>query len=219
MMMHTQRRVMMVKNLEAEGIRDRRVLEAMKNIPRHEFVPEHMQAKAYSNVPLPIGYGQTISQPYTVAFMLEALELDRGNKVLEIGAGSGYNTSLIAEIVGKNGMVYSIEIIPELIELAKTNIGKLGINNIRVIQGDGSAGYEKEKPYDRIIITAGAPKIPETLVKQLKREGVIVGPVGSTYSQNMVRLKKKKGILTREDLGEFMFVPLRGKYGFKAKDI
>ncbi len=219
MIMHTQRRVMMVKDLEEEGIRDRRVLKAMESIPRHEFVQEDLEIEAYSNVPLPIGYGQTISQPYTIAFMLEALELNKGNKVLEIGTGSGYNASLIAEIVGKEGRVYTIEIIPELVEIAKRNIGRLGIKNIKVIQGDGSIGYEKEKPYDRIIITAGAPKIPEALVKQLKMRGIIVGPVGSTYSQNMVRIKKKKDGVVREDLGEFLFVPLKGKYGFKTKDI
>ncbi len=219
MIMHAQRRITMVRNLEEEGIIDRRVLKAMESIPRHEFVQEDLEIEAYSNMPLPIGYDQTISQPYTIAFMLEALELNKGNKVLEIGTGSGYNASLIAEIIGKEGKVYTVEIIPELVELARRNIGRLGINNIKIIQGDGSVGYEKEKPYDRIIITAGAPKIPEALVKQLKTGGIIIGPVGSTYSQNMVRIKKKKEGLTKEDLGEFIFVPLKGKYGFKTKDI
>jgi protein-L-isoaspartate(D-aspartate) O-methyltransferase len=215
MAMHTQKRLSMIRELETEGIKDKKVLEAMEKIPREEFVLEQFHNEAYANVPLPIGQDQTISQPYTVAFMLEALELKEGNKVLEIGTGSGYNACLIAEIVGKKGKVYTIEIIPELVELAKKNIKKAGMKNIEVIGGDGSRGYEKAKPYDRIIITAGAPKIPEPLTKQLKQGGILVGPVGSMYEQNMIKIIKKRKELIKKDLGLFIFVPLKGKYGHK----
>ncbi len=213
--MLAERRISMIRELEIEGIRDKKVLQAMEKIPRHEFVPRAMEEEAYANVPLPIGQGQTISQPYTVAFMLEALELKEGQKVLEIGAASGYNACLIAEIVGKKGKVYTIEIIPELVKLAKENINKMGMKNIRVVHGDGSRGYAKAQPYDRIIITAGAPEVPKPLIEQLKNNGILVGPVGSVYSQNMIKIKKTRKGIIKKDLGCFVFVPLKGKYGHK----
>lgn len=218
-MLNVQRRIQMVRELETEGIKDKKVLEAMERIPRHEFLPRDMENEAYLDIPLPIGYEQTISQPYTVAFMLEELELEAGNKVLEIGTATGYNACLIAEIVGKKGKVYTIEIIPELAKLAEKNIEKMGMKNIKVVKGDGSQGYGKARPYDRIILTAGAPEIPRPLVKQLKIGGVFIGPIGSMYSQNMVKLKKTREGITQEEMGSFMFVPLRGKYGRQAKDI
>lgn len=214
-MMNAQRRLSMIKEMEIEGIKDKKVLEAMEKIPRHEFVPRSMEGEAYSNVPLPIGYGQTISQPYTVAFMLEALELKEGNKVLEVGTASGYNACLIAEIVGKKGKVYTIEIIPELVKTAEENIKKAGIKNIKVVHGDGSRGYEKAKPYDRIILTAGAPSVPKPLIKQLKYGGILVGPIGSMCSQNMIKITKTKKGLIKKDIGLFIFVPLKGRYGHK----
>ncbi|MEM4266685.1 MAG: protein-L-isoaspartate(D-aspartate) O-methyltransferase [Candidatus Nanoarchaeia archaeon] len=213
--MLAQRRLSMIRELEIEGIKDKKVLQAMEKIPRHEFVPKELQEDAYANIPLPVGQGQTISQPYTVAFMLEALELKEGQKVLEIGAASGYNACLIAEIVGKKGKVYTIEIIPELVKLAKENIKRIGIRNIRVIYGDGSKGYAKAKPYDRIIITAGAPEVPKPLIKQLKNNGILVGPIGQMYSQNMIKITKTRKGITKKDLGYFVFVPLKGKYGHK----
>ncbi len=212
-MMEAQKRIQMVRELEMEGIRDKKVLEAMEKIPRHEFVPEGLREEAYLNIPLPVGYEQTISQPYTIAFMLEALELEKGQKVLEVGTASGYNACLIAEIVGKKGRVYTVEIIKALAKFAKENIKKEGIKNVRVIGGDGSRGYEKAKPYDRVIITAGAPEVPPPLIKQLKKGGIIVAPIGPLYSQSMIKLKKTEKGLTRKDLGAFVFVPLKGKYG------
>lgn len=213
MNMHVQKRISMVSMLELEGIKNREVLKAMEKVERHEFVPKGMEGEAYLNIPLPVGFEQTISQPYTVAFMLEELELEKGQKVLEIGTASGYNACLIAEITGKKGKVYTVEIIPELVKFARENIKKAGMKNITVIEGDGSMGYEKAKPYDRIIVTAAMPKIPEPLIKQLKTGGILVGPVGSHESQNMVKLEKTRKGITKKDLGMFTFVPLRGRYG------
>ncbi|MFH1210467.1 MAG: protein-L-isoaspartate(D-aspartate) O-methyltransferase [archaeon] len=213
--MLTQDRILMIRELEIEGIRDKKVLKAMEEIPRHEFLPKELERVAYANSALPIGHEQTISQPYTVAFMLEALELKEGQKVLEIGTATGYNACLIAHIVGKKGKVYTIEIIPELVKMAKKNIKNMGMKNIEIIKGDGSKGYAKEAPYDRIIVTAGAPDIPKPLIKQLKDKGIIVTPVGNMYSQGMIRARKEGKELKKENLGEFMFVLLKGKHGYK----
>ncbi|MFH1332087.1 MAG: protein-L-isoaspartate(D-aspartate) O-methyltransferase [archaeon] len=212
-MMLIEKRVRMVRELQLEGIRDKNVLEAMRKIPRHEFVPEGMINEAYLNIPLPVGYEQTISQPYTISFMLEALELKKGQKVLEIGTASGYNASLISEIIGKKGKVYTLEIIPALAKFAEENIKKQGIKNVKVIERDGSLGYKNAAPYDRIIITAGAPEIPPPLTKQLKNGGMIIAPIGPLYSQNMIKATKTREGMKRKDLGAFVFVPLKGKYG------
>lgn len=215
--MNAQKRILMIQELENQGIRDRKVLEAMEKIERHEFVPREVENEAYSNTPLPIGYGQTISQPYTVAYMLELLELEKGAKVLEIGTGSGYNAILIAEIVGSKGKVYSVEIIPELVKFSKENIRKTGLKNVEIIMGDGGRGYEKEKPYDRIIITAAAKEIPPDLLKQLKEGGILVAPLGERDMQTMTKIRKTKKKITKKEFGGFIFVPLTGKY--KTKNI
>ena len=196
-------------------IKDRKVIQAFKKVLREEFVLRKYKKEAYADVALPIKAGQTISQPTTVVLMLDALELKKGNKVLEIGAGSGYNAVLISEIIGKNGFVYSTEIIKELIEFARKNIRKLKLKNIKVLYIDGSKGYKKEAPFDRIILTAGCPEIPEVLVEQLKEKGVIVAPVGDVNVQRLVKCRKLKGKLVCEDLGDFRFVPLKGKFGWK----
>lgn len=192
-------------------ITDKRVIKAFKELNREKFIKKEYLSEAYSDYPLPIGHNQTISQPTTIAIMTQALELKPTDKVLEIGTGSGYQAALIAKIARK---VITTEIIPELIEQAKKNIKKANIKNIKVIHTDGSQGYEKERPYDKIIVTAATPNIPKPLIKQLKEKGIIVAPVGPLYSQTMVKGVKMHKDLSTESLGSFVFVPLKGKYGF-----
>jgi len=165
-------RKFMIKDLKAKGIYDKNVLIAMEKIRRDLFVPQAYKESSYEDRPLPLIKNQTISQPYTVAYMLQELELKEGLKVLEIGTGSGYNAALIAEIV-KPGRLYTIEIVKELVKLAKDNLKKAKINNVRIIEGDGSKGYEKEAKYDRIVFTASAPEIPKPLKDQLKDNGIV----------------------------------------------
>ena len=195
-------------------IKDNKVIEAFKKIPREIFMQAEHKDESYGDYPLPIGEGQTISQPTTVMVMTEALELKQGQKILEVGAGSGYQAAIIASIVGEKGMVISTEIIPKIATIARENIKKMNLKNIRIVECDGSKGYEKEAPYDRIIITAACPKIPKVLISQLKETGIIVAPVGNMVEQAMIKAKKRKGKLVEENLGSFMFVPLKGKYGY-----
>lgn len=193
----------------------KKVIDAFKKIRREDFVIDELKYRAYDDEALRIVAGQTISQPSTVLYMLDLLDIKPGHKVLEIGAGSGYNAALIANIVGSKGKVYSIEFLDEVYRFAKKNIANAKIKNVEIIKRDGSKGYDKEAPYDRIIITAACPEIPKMLVEQLKDTGVIVAPVGSLEYQRMVRLKKKDGILEKEESdNEYLFVPLRGEYGF-----
>jgi len=191
-------------------VKDKRILKAFKEIPRERFIHEELVADAYEDSPLPIGYGQTISQPTTIMIMIEALELKKTDKVLEVGAGSGYNAALMSRLCKK---VYTVEIVPELVHFARENLKTCGIRNVEVIGGDGSTGYEPEAPYDKIMITAGCPTIPKPIIDQLKDGGIIVAPVGSRWEQEMAKLKKVKGKLEKENLGYFVFVPLIGRYG------
>ena len=195
-------------------IKDKKIIEAFRKVSRELFVAEERKEEAYGDYPLPIGKGQTISQPTTVMIMTQALELKEGDKVLEVGSGSGYQAAIIANIVGDNGRVISTEIVDELVESAKSNIKKLKLKNVEIIKHDGSKGYSKEAPYDRIIITAACPKIPNPLIKQLKEGGIIVAPVGNMNEQEMIKGRKIKGKLIKENLGDFMFVPLKGKHGY-----
>ncbi len=194
--------------------KDKKIIDAFLKVPREEFVLDMLRPKAYWDVPLEIGHGQTISQPTTVAIMLDVLELEnkKGFKILEIGTGSGYNAALLGTICSK-GRVYSVEIVPELVEFARRNLEKLALSNVEIIQGDGSLGYEKEAPYDRIVVTACAPEIPKPLIGQLKNRGIILMPVGSSKNsyQNMIKGVKNNGQLNEEDLGAYRFVPLVGK--------
>lgn len=199
--------------LENRLVSDKRVIAAFEKIPRENFVTEEQLEHAYEDYPLPILGGQTISQPTTVAIMLEALSLKETDRVLEIGAGSGYNATLIAAIC-KKGFVYSTEIIPELASFAKENLKKTNIKNAEVVLADGSFGYAEHEPYDKIISTAAVPEIPRAWVEQLKIGGIIVAPVGPVHSQEMLKIKKQKNKLDIESLGSFMFVPLKGKYGY-----
>lgn len=194
-------------------VTDERVITAFKKIPRENFLPEDLKKQSYDDNPLPIGYNQTVSQPTTIMIMLQSLELKKTDKVLEIGTGSGYNAALISYIL-KQGKLYTTEIIPELAESAKHNLEKLKINNIEVIKTDGSKGYKEAAPYDKIILTAACPKIPKVLIKQLKINGILVAPVGPLYNQEMLKVIKRANKLEIKSLGNFIFVPLQGEYGY-----
>ncbi|MEM2174294.1 MAG: protein-L-isoaspartate O-methyltransferase [Candidatus Micrarchaeia archaeon] len=204
----------MITKILSEGYANEEVANAMKKVKREYFVPKEYLPYAYHDTPLPIGYGQTISAPSIVALMTTILDVRKGMKVLEIGSGSGYQAAILAEIVGEDGFVFTIERIPELAKICEEKIRKLGYKNVKVIVGDGSLGYEPESPFDRIIITAAIPEIPEVLIKQLKENGKLVAPVGSFYFQNLILLEKNKEIKQTSVL-PVMFVPLIGKYGFK----
>ena len=192
-------------------ITDKRLIKAFKAIPREEFILGESLNEAYGDYPLPILKGQTISQPTTVMIMINALKLKKTDKVLEVGAGSGYCAAIISKMAK---FVYTTEIIPELADFASNNIKKAGIKNIEVINYDGSQGYEKKAPYDKIIVTAACPKIPPPLIEQLKQNGIIVAPVAYFLGQTMIKGVKKGKELKTESLGSFVFVPLKGKYGY-----
>ena len=205
--------VLSVANMaETAGVRggeriDAAVLDAMRKVPRHLFVPEEVRAEAYRNHPLPIGHDQTISQPYIVALMTHLLEVEPGHRVLEIGTGSGYQAAVLAELAAS---VHSIEIVAPLALEAKARLAELGYDNVAVRGGDGYAGWPEEAPFDRIIVTAGAPHIPEPLVEQLKPGGRMVIPVGRGAEGEELMLVRKdgKGRVTRRALLPVRFVPL-----------
>ena len=200
----------LIEKLIKEGVlKNELIIEAFKAIPREEFLLKAFVSKAYADVALPIHAQQTISQPTTIAIMLEALELEPGLKVLEVGTGSGYNAALLSRIVGPKGKVYTIEIVPELVEFAKKNLAKLKIRNVEVVLGDGSKGYPKEAPYDRIICAAAALKMPSAFVEQLKEGGIVIAPIGTRSLQHLIKGRKINGKLVTEELGEFVFVPLK----------
>jgi len=193
---------------------DNRVESALRNIPRHEFVPDSEFDYAYNNEPLPIMKNQTISQPGVVTRMTEWLDVRDGQKILEIGTGSGWQSAILSYLVG-SGNVYSIERHSELVKFAQENLKKLDINNVHVILGDGSIGYPEESPYDRIIITAACSEIPLPLLDQLKENGLILAPVGDS-SQSLVLLQKTpNGLVEIKNQSKYVFVPLRGKFGKK----
>ena len=193
---------------------DEHVESALRNIPRHEFVPESELDYAYNNEPLQIMKNQTISQPGVVTRMTAWLDIKDGQKILEIGTGSGWQSAILSSLVG-HGDVYSVERHPELVKFAQENLKKLNIENVHVILGDGSLGYPKESPYDRIIITAACSEIPLPLLDQLKENGLIIAPVGDS-SQSLVLLQKtSKGIVEIKNHSKYVFVPLHGKFGKK----
>ena len=196
-----------------KGQINERVINAMAKVPRELFVPEPLKSNAYDDIPLPIGYGQTISAPHMVAIMCELLDLKEGLKVLDVGGGSGYHAAVMAELVGASGHVYSVERISELAEQAKKNLKEAGIANVTVVLGDGSMGLAEYAPYDRINVAATAPRVPEMLTKQLKSGGKMVIPVGSGF-QSLLLVTKKNGSIIEEML-PVAFVPLIGKNGFK----
>jgi len=197
------------------------VERAFMKVPREEFVPPELRKRAYLDTPLPIGHGQTISAPHMVAIMTELLEPRYGDKVLEVGTGSGYQAAILAEIVNPDkkskGIVYTIERIPQLAEFARRNLEKTGyIDRVVIIVGDGSKGYSKEAPYDKIIVTAAAPKVPRSLMEQLASPGKMVIPVGTRYEQTLLVIEKDVDGKTRiiESI-PCVFVPLIGEEGWK----
>lgn len=195
-------------------LNDKKVEDAFRNIPRHEFVPSSELDYAYYNEPLPIKKNQTISQPAVVSRMTEWLDVKQGQKVLEIGTGSGWQTAILSYLVGQ-GTVYSVEIKPELVKFAQENLEKLGINNVNMILSDGGIGYSKASPYDRIMITAACTEIPLPLLDQLADDGLLIAPVGDS-SQSLILLQKtRKGIIEIKNESHYVFVPLLGKFGKK----
>jgi len=207
---YTKPRQDMVENqLKNRDINDEKVLEVMNNIQRHKFVPSYLIEQAYDDNPLPIGYGQTISQPYIVALMTQSLGLKENNRVLEIGTGSGYQAVVLAELVKE---VYTIEIIKELADSAESRLNNLNYKNVRVKNADGYFGWEEEAPFDAIIITAAANHIPPPLLNQLKDKGKLIIPLGSTLSFQTLTLVTKKGDeLETEFITGVRFVPLTGQ--------
>lgn len=192
-------------------------LKAFKEVSREDFIPENLRQAAYHDVPLPLLRGKTISQPTTVMIMTHALELKPGEKVFEIGSGSGYQAAIIAKIIGQKGKVITTEIIPELVHFAKQNLKKAKIDNVVILEEDGSNGMPSEAPFDKIIITAACREFPKPLLEQLKPEGIIIGPIGNAQEQEMIRgIKDKTGHLELEFLGPFLFTPMYGKYGFEV---
>jgi len=208
-------RLRMVKGqIESRGVKDKNVLEAMKKVPRHLFVPEKYRKYAYDDRPLPIGENQTISQPYIVAYMTESLELDEDDKVLEIGTGSGYQAAILGEIAAS---VYTIEIVESLALRAELTLKDLGYTNVHVRVGDGYQGWPGEAPFDAVIVTAAPDHIPQPLIDQLKEGGRLVIPVGD-YMQELVLVKKTDKGIEKERLLSVMFVPMTGEADKKNKD-
>jgi protein-L-isoaspartate(D-aspartate) O-methyltransferase len=207
-----ERRSMVERQIEARGIHNPRVLAAMREIPRHLFIPPPYDQAAYDDNPLPIGSGQTISQPYIVALMTELLRPEPSDNVLEIGAGSGYQAAILSRLV--HGIT-TIERISAVANLARNNLDALGINNVVIIESDGTLGYPQNAPYNGIIVTAAAPEIPRTLIDQLAEGGRLVAPVGGRDIQELITLEKQGDRMISEYHGGVRFVPLIGKYGWE----
>ncbi len=207
-----QREEMVRKQIEARGVTDRKVLEAMNKVPRHLFISEALWDQAYGDFPLPIGEHQTISQPYIVAEMTQALQLKEEDRVLEIGTGSGYQAAILAEIAFR---VYTIERIHSLFRKSRQLFDELRYYNILTKYSDGTIGWENESPFDAIIVTAGAPEVPKFLLNQLSIGGRLVVPVGDQYSQELIKLYKDEKGIHKTNLGGCRFVKLVGEYGWK----
>ncbi|HLC74929.1 MAG TPA: protein-L-isoaspartate(D-aspartate) O-methyltransferase [Candidatus Nanoarchaeia archaeon] len=191
-----------------------RTFAAFTSVPREEFLLAEFKMRAYEDTPLPILRNKTISQPSTVLMMTDALDVHEGQKILEIGTGSGYQSAMLAMLVGEKGKIVSVEVIPELVTFARENLRRIGVANTTVVEHDGSQGYGEHAPYDRIIFTAASPQLPLHLLDQLKPDGIMVVPVGDLNAQNMMKLVKLKDRVEQQNLGEFLFSPLVGKYGF-----
>ena len=197
--------------IKARGIYDPKVLDAMLKVPRHEFVPEDMRPYAYEDRPLPIGEGQTISQPYMVALMTQCLELEGSERILEIGAGSGYQAAILAEIAAS---VCTIERFPSLLQRAREVLDRLGYTNYKALVGDGTLGWEENAPFNGIMVTAGAPDVPPSLLEQLADKGRLVIPIGPERYQTLYKIVKKGKKIRREFVTYCSFVPLIGKEGW-----
>jgi protein-L-isoaspartate(D-aspartate) O-methyltransferase len=209
---YEEERRRMVELLRTYGVSEK-VLEAMMRVKRHLFVPQHLRDQAYGDYPLPIGEGQTISAPHMVAMMCDYLELKKGEKVLEIGAGSGYHAAVIAEIIGEEGHVYAIERIKWLVEFSRGNLKRAEYKHVAVMLGDGTLGLPEHAPYDKISVTCAAPDVPPPLLEQLKVGGKMVIPIGR-YMQELYLVEKRNGV-EKERKCDVVFVPLIGRYGFR----
>jgi protein-L-isoaspartate(D-aspartate) O-methyltransferase len=210
---HVLRQKMIEEQIKRRGVKDAVTLDAMSVVPRHEFVPTLLQVSAYEDTPLPIGLGQTISQPYIVALMTQSAELKPDDSVLEIGTGSGYAAAILSRIVKK---VFTIERIEDLAQRAKAAYKRLGYDNIEVKSGDGTRGWADKGPFDAILVTAGAPIIPNSLKEQLKPGGRLIIPVGDAFSQRLLRIRKLEDNTFVEETVEYVrFVPLIGEEGWR----
>lgn len=205
------RRRMVAEQIKARGIRDERLLAAMSEIPRHRFVPPHLADRAYDDAPLPIGEGQTISQPFIVAQMTQALRLSGTENVLEVGTGSGYQTAILCHLARE---VVTVERYAVLQARAEELLRELFLDNVRFRTGDGTLGFREEAPFDRILVTAAAPDVPSPLFEQLAEGGILVIPVGGRWEQDLVRVRKEAGAAKKDFLGGCRFVPLIGQCGF-----
>ncbi|MGC1323727.1 MAG: protein-L-isoaspartate(D-aspartate) O-methyltransferase [Candidatus Udaeobacter sp.] len=201
-----QRERMVQQQLKPRGIKDQRVLAAMAKVPREDFVPADVRPSAYEDGPLSIGYDQTISQPYVVAFMTEQLRPKRSDRVLEIGSGSGYQAAILAELVAD---VYTIDIVEPLAKSAEATLQRLGYNNVHIKVGDGYKGWPEEAPFDAVIVTCAPEKVPQPLVDQLNDGGRMVIPVGERFAQQLYLLEKKNGQLTESVMLPVRFVPMK----------
>jgi protein-L-isoaspartate(D-aspartate) O-methyltransferase len=210
------RRRMVEEQMRDRGIKDPRVLAAFGKVPRHRFVPPDHLPEAYEDYPLPIGHCQTISQPYMVAMMTELLELTGEEKVLEVGAGSGYQAAILAELCRE---LVTVERFPELARQAQQTLAGLGYTNVTVIAGDGTQGCLLAAPYDRIIVTAAAPEVAVPWVEQLAEGGRLVAPIGTRWAQTLTRVTKRGNATTEETFGGCMFVPLIGEHGWSEGEI
>jgi len=206
---------MVQSQIEVRGISDPRVLAVMRQVPRHLFVPVHIRGSAYRDTPLPIGDGQTISQPYIVALMTEMLELTGEERVLEIGTGSGYQAAILSLLAGE---VYTVERLPSLALSAEEVLGQLGYTNIHVRVGDGTLGWPEHAPYDAVIVTAASPEIPSPLLDQLADGGRFVAPVGPRWTQTLIRVRREGEKFHREYLTSVAFVPLVGEHGWNERE-
>lgn len=206
-----ERQTMLQQHLRGRDIRDMRVLKAMAELPREAFVPEKYAASAYDDTPLPIGMGQTISQPYIVALMTQCLHLTGTEDVLEIGTGCGYQAAVLAKLAAR---VYTIERIPELSEMAQAILGRLGIENVEFYIGDGSTGWPQQRQFDRIVLTAAVQEMPQPLIHQLKEGGLIIAPVGGEWMQDLILGQKCEGLLDTKVITGCRFVKMIGEYGY-----
>ncbi len=204
----------LIQHLISSGyLKSERVIKAMRKVPRHEFLPPQQERHAYEDCPLIIGSGQTISAPHMVAIMTEALEVGKKDKILEVGSGSGYQAAILAELASQ-GEIYTMETILQVKEFAEKNLSKLGYKNVVIILGDGTKGYQEKAPYDKIMVTAAAPKIPSDLIQQLRVLGKLLVPVGGRMYQELISVEKKENKIEKKNLGGCVFVPLVGKDGW-----